>query len=80
MGPRSSIRKSELSSIGFLNVEDRVKQLRLNHAHKIYYNKCPSYMEENFRKVKEQHTYNTRSSQNNFVIPTRGSDEPVSLT
>ena len=26
-------------------------------------------MEEDFRKVKEQHTYNTRSSQNIFVIP-----------
>ena len=35
MGPRSSIRKSELSSFWLLNVEDRVKQLRLNYAHKI---------------------------------------------
>ena len=69
MGPRSSVRKTELSSIGLLNVEHRVKQLRLNHVHKIYYNKCPSYMKEDFLKVNEHHTYNTRSSQHNFVVP-----------
>ena len=69
LGPRSSVRQSELSSLGLLNVEHRVKQLRLNHVFKIYNNKCPSYMNENFTKVNEHHTYNTRSSQHNFVVP-----------
>ena len=61
MGPRSSVGRPELASVGFLCVEDRVKQLRLGHAHKIYYNKCPHYLKENFVKVSEHHTYNTRA-------------------
>ena len=69
MGPRSSVGRPELASVGFLCVEDRVKQLRLGHAHKIYYNKCPHYLKENFIKVSEHHTYNTRSSHSNFVVP-----------
>jgi len=36
IGYRTSIKQMELSSLGFSNVEDRVKQLRLNHAHKIF--------------------------------------------
>ena len=36
MCPRSSIIQTELSSLGFLNIEYRVKHLylQLNHAHK----------------------------------------------
>lgn len=69
LGPRSSVRQPELSSVGFLNIENRVKQLRLGHAHKIYNNKCPTYLKDNFIKVSENHEYNTRSSQFNFVVP-----------
>lgn len=69
LGPRSSVRLPELSSVGFLNIENRVKQLRLGHAHKIYNNKCPAYLKDNFKKVNEHHEYNTRSSQFNFVVP-----------
>jgi hypothetical protein len=32
MGPRTSIKQTELSSLGFLNVEYKVKQLCLNNA------------------------------------------------
>ncbi len=38
-GPRSSVGQPELALAGFLNVENRVKQLRLGHAHKIFYNR-----------------------------------------
>ena len=69
MGSRSSVGKPELASLDFLNIEDRVKQLRLGHAHKIFYNKCPDYLKQHFCKVSEQHVYNTRSSQFNFVVP-----------
>jgi hypothetical protein len=47
MGPRTSIKQTELSSLGFLNVKNRVKQLRLNHDHKIFNNACPSYLKNN---------------------------------
>ena len=39
-------------SVGFLNVSNRVRQMRLNHAHKIFYNKCPHYMRNNFVKTR----------------------------
>ena len=68
-GPRSSVGQPELASVGFLNVENRVKQLRLGHTHKIFYNRCPEYLKEHFIKVNEHHRYNTRSSQFNFVVP-----------
>ena len=69
MGPRASIKQAELSSLGFLNIKNRVKQLRLNHAHKIYYDKCPSYLKNYFIKINEHHVHNTRSSQINYVTP-----------
>lgn len=67
--PRATIGKPELSSMGFLNIENRVKQLRLNHAHKIFNNNCPSYLNNNFVKINEHHNYSTRSSPFNFVTP-----------
>ena len=54
------------STTGFLNVDLRVQQMRLNHAHRIFYNKCPRYMNSNFVKMVDIHTYNTRSSEFNF--------------
>lgn len=69
LGPRSHIGASELESIGILNVEYRVKQLRLNHAHKIFNNCCPAYMTEHFTKLSSYHNHNTRGSGENFVVP-----------
>jgi len=69
MGNRTSVNYNILNSIDFLNVENRVKQLRLNHVHKIYYNKSPYYMHSNFTKIKDCHTYSTRSSEYNFFVP-----------
>jgi hypothetical protein len=46
MDHRTSIKQIELSSWWFLNLENRVKQLRLNHAHKIFNNACPSYLKK----------------------------------
>ena len=42
MSPRTNRKQKELTSLGFLNVEKRVKQLRLNHPHNIVKNVCPS--------------------------------------
>lgn len=70
MGNRTSVNFNVLNSIGFLNVENRVKQLRLNHVHKIFYNKSPYYMQGNFTKIKDCHNYSTRSSDYNFFYST----------
>lgn len=69
MGSRTSIDCNVLDSVGLLNVENRVKQLRLNHVHKIFYNKSPSYMKYNFTKIKDCHQQYTRSSEFNFWVP-----------
>ena len=56
-------------NLNLLNVETRVKQLRLNHVHKIFYNLCPSYLQENFVPLRDVHHHNTRSSGYNFLVP-----------
>jgi hypothetical protein len=66
---RTSLKTSDFKSIGWLNVENRVKQLRLNHVHKIFYNKCPSYLQENFTRSNQIHSYNSRFNKNSFHVP-----------
>jgi len=36
-------------------LKNRVKQLRLNHAHKIFNNACPSDLKNNSLKITEHH-------------------------
>ena len=44
----TSIKQTELSSLGFLNLENRMEQILLNNAHTIFNNTYPSYSEINF--------------------------------
>ena len=43
-GSRQHIGHTELSSIGYLNVQDRVTQLSVNMMHNIFYDRCQAYM------------------------------------
>ena len=52
-----------------LKVEDRAKQLRLNHVFDIYHDYAPQYLHQNFIKVLNSHVYNTRGSTYNFTVP-----------
>ena len=53
-----------------LNVEARVKQLRLNHVFNIVQGLAPNYLQENFTLVSSTSRYATRSSSNrNFIVP-----------
>ena len=52
-----------------LNVDLRIKQLRLSHVHKISNGGCPSYMSEHFVKVSHIRNHSTRESGENFVVP-----------
>ena len=67
-GPRESIKPQDYVDLNLLNVENRAKQLRLNHMHKIFYNKCPPYLSYNFIR-RENMKYKTRSSTYCFSIP-----------
>ena len=43
LGPRCSVRSKEFSNLGMLSVENRIKQMRLNHVYKIFNHTCPSF-------------------------------------
>ena len=74
LGHMSHIGYKERNKAGFLNVTDRVKQLKLGHVHKIVNKTCPSYMSSNFKFLNENvNRTNTRSYQHNFFIPSIGS-------
>ena len=69
LGPHSHIGFSELDSLNMLNVDFRVKQLRLSHVHKIFNETGPSYLSEHFSKASNVHHHFTRGSTENFVVP-----------
>ena len=60
--------KKFLDKINLLNVEDRAKQLQLNHVYKIYNGNCPNCMLENFNRVGARQRIITRASANNFFV------------
>ena len=68
--PRSHIGSDEFEKLGMLKVEDRIKQLKLNHVFKIYHDEAPEYLISHFRKFSNIHRYSTRSSATNFILPT----------
>ena len=47
---RTHVGQDELDRLGFLNVCDRVNQLKLNHGFKIFNNSAPDYLSDNFKK------------------------------
>ena len=66
--PRCRITNDMLRCIGFLNVNDRVRQLRLNHVFNIYHDTAPNYLKQHFNKVSNCHS-RTRFSKFNFTVP-----------
>ena len=67
--PRSHIGREEFEKLGMLKVEDRIKQLKLNHVFKIYHDEAPEYLISHFRKFSNIHRYSTRGSSTNFNLP-----------
>jgi len=66
---RSHIGQPELSSLGYLNVESRVKFLRLNHVHKILNGRNAPYLSEHFVRFSQFHQYRTRGCKHKFIVP-----------
>ena len=48
IGPMSRIDNPTLDKVNMLCVDDRVRQLRLNHVHNIVHNRSPKYLYHNF--------------------------------
>ena len=61
LGLRERITNAILSELNLVNVDTRVKQLKLNHVHKIVNNKCPSFMKDNFVSIKDTHRHTHKS-------------------
>lgn len=53
-----------LSSLDMLNVDDRVRQLRLNHIYNIYHGSAPSYLHANVPLISALSVRNIRTSSN----------------
>ena len=67
---RTHIGQKILDQVKMLNVEDRARQLQLNHVYKIYRGDCPNYMQTKFDRIRDmQQRTNTRASINNFFLP-----------
>jgi len=69
LSPREHIGQVHLDSIKLLKIQDRVKQLRLNHMFNVFYSMGPTYLEQFFTKTSVTHTHRTRSSSHNFHVP-----------
>ncbi len=48
LGPRTHITEEHMAELNILRIPGRVIQLRLNTAHKIYYNKAPNIPHPSF--------------------------------
>ncbi len=68
LGPRIHITIKHMSDLNILKIQGKVKQLRLNITHKIYYNQAPTYLQTKFNKNSDKGQH-TRGSRGNFVVP-----------
>ncbi len=68
LGPRTHITEEHMKELNMLRIPNRVKQLGLNTAHKIFYNKAPSYLNTQFKKTRDR-AQSTRCSEWNFTVP-----------
>ena len=67
MDSRDHVGAEQFVKLNMTNVEKRVSQLKLNHIHNIFYDKCPDYLKDEFVRI--SHGYNTRNSSMNFFVP-----------
>ena len=69
LSPMHSVNSTVFDTLNMLNVDRRVKQMRLNHVFNIVHNTAPSYLSLNFTST-SQHYSNTRSANSlDFRLP-----------
>ncbi len=57
-----------MAELNILRISGRVKQLRLNTAHKISYKQATKYLDANFKRAKDR-AQPTKRSQWNYIVP-----------
>ncbi len=67
--PRSHVGPDELSSIGYLDVENRAKFLRISHVYRILNQTNAPYLSDHFTRVSQFHRYRTRGCMYRLVVP-----------
>ena len=75
LGPMTHLSALHFNTIGWLRVEDRVKQLKMGLTFKIVnatlpsMPTVPSYLTNYLNKVSDAHNHNTRGSANKDLVP-----------
>ena len=69
MGPRTHIGQRELDRVGLLSVKDRVIQMKMSYVYKIFHGTAPDYLNAHFTRITSVHSYSTRGSPYNFIVP-----------
>ena len=65
---RHHIGNSELFSLSWLSVSDRVRFFKLNHLFRVRHNLAPRYIMANFQALSSSHSHNTRGKEFNFRL------------
>ena len=68
--PRKHLSLEHFKSLGWLPIEQRVEQLKLNHVYRMLGGTAPTYLTGLL--TLNNHSHNTRSSQSSLVIPHHG--------
>ena len=68
LGSRSHIGQAEREKVNMLSVKNRVKELKLSHAHNIHNKRGPTYLAEHFHRKTDSQTIRTRNNDLNFCI------------
>ena len=76
---RSHVDRSNLLSLSWLSVPDRVAYFQMLHLFKIRNDLAPSYLRINFVKLQGLHTYGTRGSDSNYHVSRDLSLAPTSF-
>ena len=67
--PRSHIGPLQISNMGWLDVPNRVKHIKLTHLFKTLNGIGPSYLRGNITRTNSVHNHMTRSRANSLVVP-----------
>ncbi len=62
LDPRSYTGQAEREKVNMLSVKNRVKELKLSHAHNIHNNRGPTYLAEHFHSKTDTRTIRTRNN------------------
>ena len=76
---RHHVGPSNLLTLSWLTISDRVNYFKLIHLFKIKHGLGPGYLRTNLVSVSDMHTYGTRSSTSNFHLSKVLSKTPSSF-